>query len=144
MIFVDTWAWIALSDKTDQYHSIAAKEQRRLSSGRETFVTSDFVLTEFINYLNSSVPATRAQAVIEALFSQVAARAITLVHVSPEQFQKAWELRKKYSDKPAISFTDFTSFVVMRDLSTTAVFPGDLHFQQVGMGFRILPELQPG
>jgi predicted nucleic acid-binding protein len=102
-------------------------------------VTSDFVLTEFINYLYTSVSSHKAEQVVESLFQQVQSGDIQLVYVSPDQFQRAWQLRKKYRDKPDISFTDFTSFTVMRDMRLAEVFTGDSHFQQVGMGFRLFP-----
>jgi uncharacterized protein len=139
MIFVDTWAWIALADKTDQYYAAAQKQHKKCVAARERYVTSDFVLTEFINYLYTSFAPDRAQAAGELLFEQAANGSLDLVHVSPEQFQRAWQLRKKYQDKPGISFIDFTSFVVMRDLGITDVFTGDAHFQQVGLGFRLVP-----
>ena len=62
-----------------------------------------------------------------------------LVHVSPQQFRRAWQMRQKYHDKPDISFVDFTSMVIMQDLGITDVFTGDAHFQQANLGFRLLP-----
>jgi hypothetical protein len=44
------------------------------------------------------------------------------------------ELRTKYLDKPAISFTDFTSMSIMKELKITHVLSQDEHFIQVGMG----------
>jgi predicted nucleic acid-binding protein len=62
-----------------------------------------------------------------------------LVHVSPQQIRRAWDLRQKYHDKPDISFVDFTSMVVMQDLGLTDIFTGDAHFRQVGLGFQLFP-----
>jgi len=63
--------------------------------------------------------------------------------VSEDRFSSAWALRKKYRDKPEISFTDFTSFVIMKELGIRKVFTvtGDSHFEDVGMGFEILPQV---
>jgi len=138
MIFVDTWAWIALADETDQYHAAARKAHEEHLKSRQQYVTSDFVLTEFINYLYTSFRSADAQDTIELMFRQAGSGELDLVHVSPEHFHRAWQLRKKYADKPDISFVDFTSFVVMRELAITDVFTGDAHFEQVGMGFRIV------
>jgi predicted nucleic acid-binding protein len=139
MIFVDTWAWIALVDKTDQYYAAAQRQHDQHIASRERYVTSDFMLTEFINYLHTSFDSDDAQVTVELMFEQAAGGALELIHVSPDQFLRAWQLRKKYRDKSDISFIDFTSFVVMRDLGITDVFTGDAHFQQVGMGFRLVP-----
>lgn len=139
MIFVDTWAWIALLDDTDQYHDVAKRAHRKLQKQRRKYVTSDFVLNELINCLYSVGPSAKAQATINTLLSRADAGLHGLVHVSPQQFRRAWELRQKYHDKPDISFVDFTSMVVMQDLGITEVFTGDAHFQQVGLSFRLVP-----
>ena len=44
-----------------------------------------------------------------------------------------------YRDKPAISFPDLTSFVVMRELGIRNVLTADSHFAQVQLGFRRVP-----
>ena len=139
MIFVDTWAWIALADESDQYHDIATEQHRKLLNKRRQYVTSEFVLTEFINYLYSAAPADKAAAAVEELFGKVDAGSVQLIHVSPDQFRRAWQLRRKYADKPDISFIDFTSIVIMQDLGISDVFTGDNHFRQVTLGFRLVP-----
>ncbi len=139
MIFVDTWAWIALLDDTDQYHRDAQKAHRKLLRKRHKYVTSDFVLNELINYLYSIGPAHKAQAAINTLLARADGGTLPLIHVSPPQFRRAWELRQRYDDKPDISFVDFTSMVIMQDLGLTEVFTGDAHFLQVGLGFQLLP-----
>lgn len=139
MIFVDTWAWIALLDDTDQYHRDAHKTHRKLQKKRRKYVTSDFVLNELINSLYSIGPAAKARATINALLARADAGTHVLVHVSPQQFRRAWEMRQKYHDKPDISFVDFTSMVVMQGLGIVDVFTGDHHFRQVNLGFRLHP-----
>ena len=139
MIFVDTWAWIALLDDTDQYHKDAEKAHRKLQKKRRKYVTSDFVLNELINYLYNAGPATTAQATINSLLARADAGTHSLIYVTPQQFRRAWELRQKYDDKPDISFVDFTSMVVMQELGITEVFTGDAHFSQVNLGFQLVP-----
>jgi len=59
--------------------------------------------------------------------------------ITEERFKTALEWRHKYDDKPRISFTDFTSMVVMGELGITDVLTEDDHFIQVGMGFNKVP-----
>jgi predicted nucleic acid-binding protein len=139
VIFVDTWAWIALVDATDQFHRTAAKTHRKLQKNRRKYVTSDFVLNELINYLYSVAPADQGRSAINSLLARADAGTYLLVHVSPQQFRDAWKLRQRYDDKPNISFVDFTSMVVMRDLGIHDIFTGDAHFQQVNLGFQLHP-----
>ena len=49
MIFVDTWAWLALAHKHDPYHVIAASQHRLLQRQKVRYVTTDYVLSESID-----------------------------------------------------------------------------------------------
>lgn len=139
MIFVDTWAWIGLAVKKDQYHAEIQAQHEQLRKERRKYVTTDHVLTELITYLYNVGPATMAEGFINPLLAAVDGGSCRLAQLSQEQFRRAWLLRVKYRDKPAISFVDFTSMIVMQDLGITDVFTGDAHFQQVGLGFRLVP-----
>lgn len=139
MILVDTWAWVALAVDNDQYHA-AAKRQHHLFSGqRRRYVTTDFVLSEVVTHLYRKQFPAEAQAFVNAILAAADAGTHHLVHVSPDQFRRAWQVRQKYGDKPDISFVDFTSMIVMQDLGIADVFTGDAHFEQIGLGFRLVP-----
>jgi predicted nucleic acid-binding protein len=47
----------------------------------------------------------------------------------------AWKMGKKFADKTDISFTDFTSFIIMKELRISEALTADRYFEQVGMGF---------
>jgi predicted nucleic acid-binding protein len=137
-VFVDTWAWIALA-RRDQHH-VAAKEQHaKLISSGCIYVTTNLVITELITQLYRALPVDDARRFVEAVFAAFESGTYELEWVSPERFEEAWELRKKFNDKPAISFVDFTSFVVARELGIVKIFTGDVHFRQTNMGFELLP-----
>ena len=55
----------------------------------------------------------------------------TVIHITEEIEDEAWNLFKKYSDKH-FSFTDCTSFVIMRHLNIIEAFTNDHHFKQIG------------
>ena len=139
MIFVDTWAWVALAVDSDQYHGAAKKEHLRLKKKRRRYVTSNFVVSEVVTQLYRKQSCAQAQAFINAMLEAVEEGKHRLVEVSPPYFRRAWALRQKYHDKPDVSFVDFTSMVVMQDLGIQDVFTGDAHFRQVNLGFRLVP-----
>ena len=86
------------------------------------------------------IGAEAAAAFINSLLQAVGMGLHRLIHIPPDQFHAAWDMRQKYADKLDVSFVDFTSMVVMRDLGLVDVFTGDRHFAQVGLGFRLWPE----
>ncbi len=139
MIFVDTWAWVGLADRSDAYHRHATGQHREFVRRRRLYVTSDYILSETITYLYDALPPSKAQAFIQSLLAGADAGTIQLVHLSSDQFRRAWKMRQKFADKPAISFADFTSMVVMQDLGITEIFSGDAHFEHVGLGFQLKP-----
>jgi uncharacterized protein len=70
-----------------------------------------------------------------------ATRGKLLVHrITSEKFAAALELRRRFRDKPEISFTDLTTMAIMRELEITRVVTEDNHFLRVNLGFVTLPE----
>lgn len=139
MIFVDTWAWLAIAYAKDPYHAAASARHRSLRAQKRRYVTTDFVIGETISALHGAVPFGMAKHFMEKLFQSVRAGRHRLEFVTPVQFHRAYDLRLRYHDKPDISFVDFTSMVVMQDLGISEVFTGDAHFLQVNLGFQLVP-----
>ena len=100
--------------------------------------TSDYVLDELITLLFRRETYEESVRFLDGLFADSARGALQIQRVTTERFQAALELRKRFRDKPDISFTDLTSMMIMRELQIKAVVTEDNHFQQVGMGFEIL------
>ena len=138
MIFIDTWAWVALAIPEDQYHSQATETYRQLLGRREPMVTSDYILGETITFLFGRTQQERAVRFMDAILNRISQKQLRLEYVDRTLFQRAWELRKQYHDKPGISFTDFTSIAVMDAQQITRIFSGDEHFVQVNRGFQLL------
>jgi len=138
-VFVDTWAWLALANRRDIHNNSAREEYRRLKAAECKFVTSDYVLDEVITVLFRNVDFNGAAQFVGSLIEAIDADIIKLECITGSRFKKAWNLRKKYRDKPEISFTDLTSFVVMQELGIVKVFTGDSHFEKVNMGFKRIP-----
>ena len=137
---MDAWAWLALSNKKDISHELAKKWYGEIKETGYRMATSDYVLDEVITALFKNVAFGGAIEYIESLFAAIKAKQIKLERITETRFKAAWLLRIKYQDKPDISFTDLTSFVLMQELAINNVFTGDAHFNQVNLGFEIIPK----
>ncbi|MBS4027256.1 MAG: PIN domain-containing protein [Ignavibacteriales bacterium] len=138
-IFVDTWGWIAISDDKDAYHKKAIHLYKNsvLVRGNK-IVTSDFVLMETITALRLSLGHNRTLQWIRKVNEKSERGLLHIVSAERTLYQKAVQLLMRYSDKPDISLTDFTSFVIMQEQEINNVFTGDTHFEQVNLGFRLI------
>ncbi len=101
--------------------------------------TTDFVLDEVITLLFRRAVFAEAVQFMEGVFSAAAEGHLRVQEITPKLFEHAWALRRKYRDKPRISFTDLTSFAVMNELGIRRVITEDEHFTQVGMGYETVP-----
>jgi len=137
-LFIDTWGWLCLADAGDPAHE-AAKQTYRRYAGAGRLVTTDYVLDEMMTRLFSKCPFKPARAFWNAVRQSALKGILTIEWIGPDRFDKAVSLRFRYWDKPRISFTDLTSFVVMKELRLRDVLTGDQHFAAVQLGFRILP-----
>ena len=136
-IFVDTWGWLALADRSDKGHEAAAECYAERSRLRGQVITSYFVLDEVLTLLFLRLPLAAAAKFGGAILSSTF---VKIEQVTPERFRTAMDYRLKFADKPKISFTDLTSIAIMKELGVSEVLTADSHFAQVGLGFRILPE----
>nr|HEV7955081.1 PIN domain-containing protein [Candidatus Acidoferrales bacterium] len=136
-LFVDTWGWLVLADRSEREHRQVTSYYAERTRRTGLIVTSDFVLNELLTILFSRISFEMASRFADSVLRSPF---ITIERITPERFQKAWELRMKFSDKPRISFTDLTSMSAMNELGITDILTADKHFAQVGMNFRLLPE----
>lgn len=83
MIFVDTWAWVALADKRDPYHRKAKAQHRKLLRARRRYVTTDNIMGEAITYLYDAIGSSRAQRFISSVLAGADSGMYLLVHISP-------------------------------------------------------------
>ena len=132
MVFVDTGAWIALTDRSDQYHSAAADIYSRLKQRRERLVTTDYVLDETLTRLRYDAGHAHAMRFLELTEQGERSGVVLRVHVTEDIFQSAVALFRQYTTA-ALSFTDCTSFVVCRRHAIAEAFAFDQHFLMFGV-----------
>ena len=137
-LFLDTWGWVAIGDRADPGHN-AADAQRKLYQATGRLVTTDYVLDETFTALFRQLPFSLTEQYCEGILRTAEMGALSIERITSDRFQAAWRLRLRYSDKPLISFTDLTSFVVMQELGITDVLTADSHFAKLGLGFKLVP-----
>jgi len=124
-VFVDTSGWYALVDRRDPAHKAikAWFEQNTLP-----LITTDYVFDETLTLIRAELGHRVAVDFGEKLRSSVWAQ---LVLVTVEDREAAWGIFKKFKDQ-RFSFTDCTSFAVMRRLGLSQVLTVDRHFRLMG------------
>ena len=131
-VFADTSALYAFVDKNDANHVVAREAVTRLARAGGRIVATDYTITEAINLANARGGAAVAIRVLD-LIEQSAG--IRVEWIGVDRFDAAKAFFRKHSDH-GYSFTDCTSFVVMRELRLTEALTTDHHF--VEAGFRSL------
>jgi predicted nucleic acid-binding protein len=132
-LFVDTGAWFALADKSDQYHSKAVKVYPKFLSSYNNLKTTNLVIAETYNLIRR---ALGHQAAITFLENIAASPRVIKVYSDNILEEKAEKILRKYQDQN-FSYTDAVSFAVMKQYVIQKAFSFDQHF--VTAGFTKIP-----
>jgi predicted nucleic acid-binding protein len=127
-VFIDTSALYALVDRRDATHAIAREVVSELAPAGRRLVTTDYVLAETVNLANArggSIVGCRVLDLIEQ------SAGIRVEWIGIERFELTKSYFRKHADHH-YSFTDCTSFVVMRELRVADALTTDRHFVQAG------------
>ena len=130
-LFVDTSAWFAFANRGDPEHKGVAA---LLEKPRGRLITSNFIFDETVTLCLHRLGHPVAQKVGCVLLDTAR---VDLLRITPEDENAAWELFCKRPDH-TYSFTDCTSFVIMRRLgiNTAAALDDDFASE----GFESLPQ----
>ena len=127
-VFADTFYWIALANPADASHRAARAFD--LTNLESTLVTTDEVLTEFLDYFAEA--GERRRRIVIGMFEEAMKQAT--VEVLPQARRSlllGLDLYKARNDK-SYSLTDCISMVAMRGRHITDVLTHDRHFAQEG------------
>jgi predicted nucleic acid-binding protein len=138
-LFIDTWGWLTLTDEREHRHDAVRALYATARREKVELVTTDYVLDETATLFFKRLLFAQAETAFTLLLRSAERGALTLERIAPARFEAACQLRLRYDDKPRISFTDFTSMVVMRERGLHDVLTGDAHFEHVGLGFQRRP-----
>ena len=139
MKLFDTWGWLTLRDRKESRHQEVKDFYSQFRSQKGIIYTSDYVLDETITLLFRRLPFKTAKGSLATIDKAIKEGYLQVEWVTPERFERAKGLRLKYQDKPKISFTDFTSMVIIKELGFKKIMTGDEHFEHVGMAFQRKP-----
>jgi predicted nucleic acid-binding protein len=131
-MFVDTAGWMACADAADSAHGKAVAVRDAWLEGGGLFVTSDYVADETLTLLRIRLGIDAA----EAWWRQVdGSSRVRWEYVNPARADKARDFFFRFRDKD-FSFTDCTSFILMRELKLREALTTDRHFVQAGFGIK--------
>lgn len=131
MIFVDTSAFLALINEKDTNHTDAVHFLEKIKDGRikiRKIITSDYIIDETLTRIRYSVGHQEA---VEWGKDILASNVVERLEVGIEMFELAWELFQTYDDKK-LSFTDCTSFAIMKKKGIEKAFSFDEDFERIG------------
>ena len=127
-VFADTSFFFALVAKRDPAHRSAISVYTKLLNARCSVVTTDYIIDETLTLTKARINASTALALLERIENS---EAITVEDIPPQRFVTAKGFFRKHADH-GYSFTDCTSFVLMRELKMNAALTTDRHFVEAG------------
>ena len=135
-VFVDAGPLYALSVPRDQYHKKTTAVISKLKKDHIQPITSDYVLNEAITSIITSQKGSYrlAMQLTDWLFEKPAI--VRIEWITQSIFFKSLLTFRRFNKDKQWSFTDCTSYVLIKELKIDQVFTFDKHFKQ--MGFSIL------
>ncbi len=130
---MDTAGWMACADSADPAHVRSCEARDAALHAGQTLVTTDFVVDESLSLIRFRLGMTAADTWWQQIDHSPRLR---WERIDSTRFEKARQLFFQYRDKD-FSFTDCTSFAIMREFRITHAITTDRHFRQ--MGFQMLP-----
>ena len=132
-LFVDTAGWIACADAADPDHEVACGARDNWLEHQGLLITSDYVIDETLTLLRLRLSLSAAEQWWHAL---AASKRVIRELISEERAERARHIFFRHRDKN-FSFTDCTSFAVMRELKIREALTTDKRFRQAR--FQMLP-----
>jgi predicted nucleic acid-binding protein len=143
--FYDTWALVALANRRDPGHAVAAELDAALEERGHAAVTTDYVLDEAVTLLHSLAGAKVSVSFLEIMETRALGRDLLVATITDARRARGGEVFRRIApEERRLSFTDATSFAVMKELGVELAFTADRHFHRAGSGIRPLVEERRG
>jgi hypothetical protein len=129
LLFVDTAVWMAAADAADPLHGACCAARDAWLEAGGTLITTNHVVDETLTLIRLRLGLQAA----ERWWSQVSeSQRCRFEWITPERELDALNWFFTWKDQ-AFSFTDCTSFAVMRDLHLEKAMTSDRHFLTKGL-----------
>lgn len=134
MIFIDTSAFYAMEVQTDTNHNTASRVKADIAKNKYGLLcTTNYIINETLTLFRFKVGHKETI----AFWAKVRkSKSLKIIRIDEAIEDSAWNIFKNHEDKE-LSFTDCTSFAVMKELAIEKAFAFDQHFSK--MGFETLP-----
>ncbi len=132
-LFVDTAGWTACADAADPAHAAARAARDKWLERDGHLLTTDYVIDETLTLLRIRLGLDAAE---NWWHSIAASSRVRKEAIQSERAERARAIFFRYRDKE-FSFTDCTSFALMREMRLRQALTTDRHFRQAG--FEIIP-----
>ncbi len=128
-VFVDSSAIIAYFYGKDENHPQAKESIIKMKEQNKRMVITDYIFDECITGIMSNAGHMQASMAGDFILGS---NIIYIVWLDEETKLKAWEYFKRHDDK-GYSFTDCTSFVIMKEMRISNYISFDDHFKRAGL-----------
>lgn len=127
-LFVDTSGLYAMADRQDPARGRAQQHVLKAVSVGCRLVLTDYILDEACTLAKARAGSQAALRLLQLVESS---RGFRMEWIGPDRFEAAKAQFRKNADH-GYSFTDCTSFVVMRELHLDKALTSDHHFEEAG------------
>ncbi len=128
-IFIDTCAFIALINLSDEFHSIASDLFKKVAGSDEEFFTSNYVILETIFLLQRELGLSAVSD-----FRKYILPIINIIWVD-EKIHNNCLNNLIAAEKKKVSLTDYSSFYILDSFKIDKIFTFDRYFKDRGYKF---------
>jgi len=130
-VFIDTSAYVALTDRSDQFHAAAVESLQRLLDLHLSQVTTNLVLAETYTCIRRKLGHAAAVRFGAGIHRLRVTPEFRVVYIDATLDEEAWRIFSRYADQD-FSYVDCTSFAWLRRHSEVEVFAFDDDFAWMG------------
>lgn len=127
-VFADSAFLYALVDRRDSAHRAAVEQLGALTRENRSLVSTDYVVAEALTLTKSRAGSGVALRLLDRIEST---KLLRIEWIGAERFAQTKVFFRRHADHD-YSFTDCTSFVVMRELKIVEALTTDGHFAEAG------------